>query len=644
MAITLKPGDANPAGLLGRVVDGYVENAQNVFNTVASGKAPDILPQFSQPSEPAAPQAALAIPPAVNPTQETDSTTQSTAGTVAGVDVVKGFIGSPQPYVNPNTIRPAGFDFTPDDALDYKGRSKFREFYRDHPEAAIKHLETSAEVQKRKDDALADLYSQEADRASRAAAERKFASEQDQANLMRQQQELQAKTTEYAQSLHSEGNFWKNPGNIVSAIAYALMPITSNDPTIGVKMIDSAIARDLAERRADADSKLGALRSNIAGFREIMGNREAGDLAAEAAAKALAADQVKAMAQRFQGPMAKAQAAAMIESLTTDRGRLEMDASRARNNGPQIVNKQLEAARPKGEEAWSPWGTNRSNDPAPLTERHVDMAKAGKPWGYTKDVSSATIAKIKTSDDPLRTVARLAMEGQIPGGSNIFNATIEAVDFQHLAKHPNATPQELRANREAQLAPARKEIADNANKLTEYENKVQAYSDLKRTISAIENSHREKGQSAENFMTSKLRAAVPDSVYQYVSGVYRSFGSDMTEEEKARAIEDASQRALRQQLAYVSANFRKEKFGASFTPADQAIYSQILDPNTMKLSEVKNAVDLGAKDAESSRYAQIQALSPVARMLWLTEHGTGRSSTANVTTTAPRTTSWFKGK
>ena len=606
---------------------------------VAHKQAPAIGswgPGLATPAEPPPLGTGASIDQAVNPTQETGSTEETVGGTVAGVDARMGFIGSPQPHYNPNTIRPAGFEHTPYDALDYHGKDKFREFYKEHPEAAIQHLKDSTEVQSKKDEALADLYSQEADRASRAAAERKFASEQDQANLMRQQQELQAKTTEYAQSLHSEGNFWKNPGNIVSAIAYALMPITSNDPTIGVKMIDSAIARDLAERRADADSKLGALRSNIAGFREIMGNREAGDLAAEAAARAVAADQVKAMAQRFQSPLAKAQAQAMIESLTTDNGRLYMDASKARYNGAGVVDKQIEAARPKGEQAWSPWGSNKVNDPAPVTAQHREMVQEGKTWGYTKDVPKASIAKIRVSSDPLRTSARLAIEGQLPGGSNMLNAAYRSADFTYLAVHPNATPMELRQNRAKMIEPAEKEIAAKSEKLTEYENKVSAYSSLKRSISAIENSKIQKGQSAENFMNSTLRATVPDSVYQYVSGVYRSFGNDVTEEEKARAVEEAAQRALRQQVAFVGANFRKEKFGASFTPADQAIYNQILDPNTMKLSEVRRAVDLGATDAESLRYHEIQNLSPLARLLYLADHGTGRQPNTNVTTKAPR--------
>jgi hypothetical protein len=129
-------------------------------------------------------------------------------------------------------------------------------------------------------------------------------------NLIQQrQQELDTMSKTYTAQLSDRKAFWKNPGNVISAIAFSLMPLGSNDPTVGIRLLDNAIKADWNQRKELADMSLGEMRSNIAGYRQLMGDKLAGDQMALAESYRLGALEIQRISAQYQGPKAKAAAA-----------------------------------------------------------------------------------------------------------------------------------------------------------------------------------------------------------------------------------------------------------------------------------------------------------------------------------------------
>lgn len=134
------------------------------------------------------------------------------------------------------------------------------------------------------------------------------------ANQQAQQDFIQKKTQDYTNDLADTGKFWRNPANVLSSMFTSLLAFTG-DPTVGVRIINQQIQNDLQQRRHLADMDLGALRSNLAGYRQIAGDKYRGDLLAESEAKRVAAMELQRIAQRFEGPKAKAAADVISKKL-----------------------------------------------------------------------------------------------------------------------------------------------------------------------------------------------------------------------------------------------------------------------------------------------------------------------------------------
>lgn len=155
---------------------------------------------------------------------------------------------------------------------------------------------------------LADKYQQQSDDLAKRAAANEVRRSEDDAYLRAQQEEIKARTAEYTKDLADTGKFWRNPGNIISAIAYSFMPLTGAPPGTGIKLINQVVQEDYAQRKQMADTHLGALRSNFQQYREIAKDREAGDLLALSESHRLAALEIQRISAQFQGAKAKANA------------------------------------------------------------------------------------------------------------------------------------------------------------------------------------------------------------------------------------------------------------------------------------------------------------------------------------------------
>lgn len=156
--------------------------------------------------------------------------------------------------------------------------------------------------------AKADFYAKEQKRQAEKNAELQAERQRNYLAIQAQQAELQKKTTAYTNDLADTGRWWRNPGNVISAFAAALMTLGTDDHAIGFKLINNAITQDFNQRRDLANMHLGELRSNLASFRQIAGDKDRGDELALAENNRIAAMELERIAQTGMGPIAKAKA------------------------------------------------------------------------------------------------------------------------------------------------------------------------------------------------------------------------------------------------------------------------------------------------------------------------------------------------
>ncbi len=172
---------------------------------------------------------------------------------------------------------------------------------------------------------LKEHYTGQQNRQSQELAAMHTRRLENQANIDARQAKLDEATSRYSADLADRGKFWHNPGNVFAAFAASLMPLgSSKDPEIGLKLINQAINQDFRKRQELADMDLGALRSNLSGYRQIAGDRELGDLKAMEESTRVASMELGRISAQFQGPLAKAQAAKVQAGLDQQTALLRM--------------------------------------------------------------------------------------------------------------------------------------------------------------------------------------------------------------------------------------------------------------------------------------------------------------------------------
>lgn len=250
-------------------------------------------------------------PPENNPEMmTTGSTDDAAAGLMASMSTDMG-LRTPAIGAGPPTTT----TFSGENWAGVQGQDHFKTAFEAAPQMAQEGLQDAAAATQQYGDSLAAHYKQQSEQASVRAADVQRRREQNDAELLKREEELKTLTQKYSQDLADTGKFWQKPQNILAAIAYSFMPLAGGAPDSGVRLIDQAIQQDFMARRESANMNLAGMRSNIAGYRAIAKDQEAGDLLAQSEAYRIAALQVEQIGASFQGAKAKAAAKTMIADL-----------------------------------------------------------------------------------------------------------------------------------------------------------------------------------------------------------------------------------------------------------------------------------------------------------------------------------------
>lgn len=363
-------------------------------------------------------------------------------------------------------------------------------------------------------DALAGFYREQSERDTQAAAASKVQAAEDQQAMQARQAKLDEATQFYTNDLQDQGKFWSNPGNIVSAIAYSLMPIFSNDPAIGVKLINQAIDRDMANRQHAANQTLGALQSNLAGYHKIAGDRQAGNLLAQAEAHRIAAQQVQQIATSFESPISKKQAQLIIEDQKTRQAAAQMEFYK---NNVHVNASKMDPALHAAKVLGGPDGYNRgvaplggapqpgaSNNETPKTAVQGTLGTTGLPTTAPSGKLSPTAAALANTS--LNGISKGHAAGAIPD-EQVMEAVRQHVYRQAIAAHEDPNKFFLKAQTEGREAVAKMapEIAKNAMSrsiITRLQTKMKA-------IEALESS---SNRDPNDFVSYARKSGVPDGI------------------------------------------------------------------------------------------------------------------------------------
>jgi hypothetical protein len=441
-----------------------------------------------------------------------------------------------------------------------------------NPEGTVTAIRNAQNAEEQKNKALESHFSSEKDRESQALAAMQFRRQQDAVEEQRRQAELDQQAQAYTQELATSGKFWSNPGNIISAIAFSLMPMAGGAPDSGVKLINAAIDREMAGRRAMAEQHLGELRSSLAGYRRIAGDRQAGDLLAEAEMRRMAAMEVQRIAAQYESPIAKAKSEIVVNQLQKESlGKYMQLYAQAYKNPqfvPEAIRKNLlEGGRDgSGYRQFSDAGTkgmpatsanpevrnsaavgNLGNSPTTATTRGggnlsssqiAEYAAAGSA-GYTKQIEArAARGELKRQDaiNYITAMNERRLSSFLPPGSPQYNKQMQA-DFQKVQEDSS-------------------KIAAAAAPYAEYH---QSLRNVQANVNYISNYCKLTGKNPDEFM-SKLGLIVGSGKAEKLRDLQEQFtGAPGSKEEQAavnarRAVGDLYQKFYAVKGAYMTKN------------------------------------------------------------------------------------------
>lgn len=195
---------------------------------------------------------------------------------------------------------------------------------------------------------ILDNFNTRADERAATAESRRVA---DQASVEARNADISRRSDIEGARRVDTGRIFKKPSYIGTAISAAMLAFVAGrqgrDPSIGIQMIDRSIQQDIQEQKDDiamGKSGIDDEKNNLAAFARISGDRRQGELLYEAQAYKAAANKVRAMGAKFQGPKAILAAEKISSALEEQGYKRNMDAYSRVYEQEHLVNPLLKPA------------------------------------------------------------------------------------------------------------------------------------------------------------------------------------------------------------------------------------------------------------------------------------------------------------
>ncbi len=533
--------------------------------------------------------------------------------------------------------------------LPTQGKELFDETYVKGPQRLASAQQELGRLSANKSEALGQQYQQSAQQATEAMAANKARRAADDQEISIRQTQLDQAVTHYSNDLANQNKFWSSPGNIVSAIAFSLMPIFSNDPAIGVKLINQAIDRDMANRKDLANMHLGELRSNIGNYRKLAEDRNVGDQIAQSEAHRVAAMQIEQISSQFDSPISKAKALAMVEDQLMRANQTRMVAfnhynyNTVRKLDPRVASAFEAPGKAGNDDAWHSFtlpaksaGNAIGNvQGTPSTAR--DTSGAG---GVLNQMSPSQVVALAYQPGQ---IVKMADSGQLQGQDLAVMARNSIVARVKSITNENSPNYELEFNKnmKAELEKAQKGSEAISKAAAPHMKGLTVTRRMASDMATIEAELKGTGITPDSFL-GELRNGLGGPLASKVQALRIKYNNDATDSPAQKQSMDflkASER-FHQVLAQNIITFNHENIGGAQSPSELANIQQVINQGD-GWGRIKGFVNMNNQQyAAAYENALSTAESPYAKMLYLQRNGNalttlGRNGVAAPTVRQP---------
>lgn len=580
----------------------------------------------------------------------------SGAGAVAAATIFQGMFS---PMAAKPPVMDEGSNYLP--VGGPYGREMVNEAFNVQPKRMAKAVDEGAQAQQQESKAKEALLATERDRTRDYEAALKEQYMLRQQEMMRRQQEFEKTAQTYTNNLADQGAFWHNPQNVMAAMGAALMNLATDDRSFGYKLLNGAIQGDLHNRRALADQHLGYLKSNMAEYDRMAGDRISGMQLAEAEAKRVAAIELERIAAQFQGPKAKANAEAITSKLWQDVRTAYMQFYKSHiYNKPHREDPGILQSYQRGGQAEPGVGYTRFADPSNPTAGQganiEGMRPQGKPGGPVgagaggaqgmgpqaagpgASVQSGTPGPFR----PLSDVERKNINARYQGGDKLVEIGHQDVArraYISAGVRPGTPPQmmspaQIKAfntsveQQEKEAYEQLKSVSGALGQSSEVRTGMRVIQTDMEVLEAAVKEFKNRGLqiSMDDMLGTKSKAAFGSDTTAKWKNLYDALAASSPENrskwENQKAKVEAAGTRLNQLMAGQINAYYKEHAGAAVTATELPRLKEYAGGN-LTYDRLRTFIDNESKKYKGAEDEMMLQLSPAAQALWLTKKGVG---------------------
>ena len=243
-------------------------------------------------------------------------------------------------YRIPTTVRGKGHDYTPLDGHE--------EEYQAHAQEQSGFVEQEGQEASVELQRMGDVYKEEVSREQQSAGDWNARFAEDQAVLQKRMAQIDQAGDAIARHRMDSGRWVKSPAGFLGAISAMLIGAGSGDATVGMKVLNQAIQRDLDLQRQEHEymqaDKLG-LQNNVAMFRQLVGDRQAGDMVHEAKMRQTAALKIEEIGSQLRSKEAITRSKMLAEELRKQSSQIMMAVAQSTFMAPQRLPQDIANAQ-----------------------------------------------------------------------------------------------------------------------------------------------------------------------------------------------------------------------------------------------------------------------------------------------------------
>lgn len=506
--------------------------------------------------------------------------------------------------------------------LPYGGKDAYEETFVRRPQQIEQAIKVAGETEAQFNDAKKNFF----ERTQAAQAEELAVMQQHRienaAQVAAQQAKIDMATKRYTSDLADRGQFWLNPGNILAAFGAALVAAGSpGDRGIGIRTIQAAVEADYNKRKGLADMHLGELRSNLAQYRQIAGDKEQGDKLAFAESNRVAGMELERIAAQFQGPLAKAKAQEMAAQFyqKSELMKAQVHSAMVYNTARAIPTPLKQSfdktGKATGGEGYTSYQAQNA-PPVPVPGKTLPGQAPGKTAsGPAVSPAVANTAKALASvpNGVIDTETKKLYDERAPGASKLAPMFRQRVAEQAVINAgPHPTVEKLRQEAQKVVRGYHTQVAEVAKEAGPAMADQKTWSALDQDLQLFERAA--GGPDKVNDYFGYLQKGGAARLDNQISQLKQQFGSRGTPEEQRQIHQLEAVQRINQVIANKTVDYYHQMAGSAQSPTERGDLERVIGTSS-PYAAIKNFAAIKSKEAAGKYQASTVGLDAPAMYL-----------------------------